>query len=820
MQNHPQWQEELDHLASTRVTIARLLTEKISQGRILTEQQSDINRNMWDDTSGFSDMEGISEFMQHIDLLKQNMAWARFNREEIERLDRLFVSPYFARIDYAMTGETPVPCYIGITTLMDEDTARVRIFDWRAPISSLFYDSEPGPVQYMSPNGLIHGKMTMKRQFRLDGGELVLMFDAGLAIYDDILQEILAAATGGRMRQIVTSIQKEQNRAIRFDDTRVLAVQGAAGSGKTSIAMHRAAYLLYRHRATIKAENLVILSPNAILGEYIANVLPELGEEEITGTPFTTLAEEHLALKGLRLETHAEMMEETLTADDPIRRAGMNIKTSPSFLAALEQFAESLSATFPFHDIRLNGDTLVSAEDLLQLYSSDFKQMGIGRRLERIRIRVMEILHQVERARMKQKKEFMHAEDPSPDGKEASIRGRAALRHELHRLREDVEARLQLDALTLYQRFLGENAPSPSLLALCGEWLTGDGSVFRKEGFPGTEAGLAAAIRTRTQDSMAAGTLPYEDLAGVFHLALCTSLCNPDLKAKHVLVDEAQDYSAVQYGVFRRLYPHSGITLLGDSNQNIRTDFAIGHLDAAASLLAPEDNLVLSLKRSYRSTLQISRFADAFQLEPVHTEHFGRVGEKPELRFGNNWGDLPAILMPLLNKDHEGGKKTVALITRTMADAEFLHSLFASVTPEPVERTIPPVADAAMEALMLQAGVDDSVKLPHPGKSRVLRKTTGTARFAGYPVHLVDESFRPALDGVLIIPSYLAKGLEFDHAIVILARRSEYIAQEERGLFHTVCSRALHQLTLISLEGAPDILAGVAANLYEQHAGM
>lgn len=791
MQNHPQWQEEIDHLTAIRATIARLLTEKISQGRALTEQQSDINRSMWEDTSGFSDLEGISEFMQHINLLKQNMAWARFNREEIERLDRLFVSPYFARIDYAMTGETPAPCYIGITTLMDDDTAQVIIYDWRAPISSLFYDSEPGSVHYMSPSGIIHGKMTLKRQYRLDGGKLILMFDAGLAINDEILQEILASATGGRMRQIVTSIQKEQNKAIRFEDTRVLAVQGAAGSGKTSIAMHRAAYLLYRHRATIKSENLVILSPNAILGEYISNVLPELGEEEITGTPFTALAEEHLSLKDIRMETHAEMMEATLTQDDPIRRAGMRIKTSRSFLAALERYAESLADAFPFYDVCLNGQVLVSANDLTHLYNADFRQMGIGRRLERIRIRVLEILHQVERAQMKQKKETMHEEDPSPDGNEANIRGRAALRQELHRLRDEVEARVQLDALTLFLRFLGEDAPSPAFIELCGEWLSGAGATFGKTGYVENDAtpaaanladantdgaylaaaNLAAAIRTASKDCLTGGTLLYEDLAAVFLLALCTSLCNPDLKVKHVLVDEAQDYSTVQYGVFSRLYPHAGITLLGDSNQNIRTDFAIGHLDAAASLLSPDDCLVLSLKRSYRSTLQIARFADAFQLEAVHTEHFGRSGEKPVLLSCKDWADLKSLLSPLLQSDHDGGKKTVALITRTMADAGFLHSLFV---------------------------------LP-----------SGKGTFAGYPVHLVDESFRHALDGILVIPSYLAKGLEFDHVVTVMTHRNEYTAPEERGLFHTVCSRALHRLTLLSLEGMPDILANVAPGLYD-----
>ena len=652
MQDHPQWQEESQHLASVRAIIAQMLTNKISKGRALTEEQSDINRDMWDDTHGFNDLEGITEFMQHIDQLKQNMADARFNREEIERLDRLFLSPYFARIDFGMDTDTPEPCYIGIATLMDDDTAKVLLYDWRAPISSLFYDSEPGPVQYKSPSGTIRGNMTMKRQYRLDGGKLVLIIDSGLAINDGILQELLAGATGGRMRQIVTSIQKEQNKAIRFEDTRVLAVQGAAGSGKTSIAMHRAAYLLYRHRNHIKSENLVILSPNAILGEYIANVLPELGEESIKGTPFTTLADYNAEFGELQMETHAEMMETTLSAPDPIRKAGIRIKSSTAFVRLLETFAESLNDRFPFYDILLNNEVLVSASELDSLYRSDFRQMGIGRRLERIRLRVLEDLRQVERIRLKKRKQEIEEDDISLSDTEARIHSRADVRHELHQLREEVDARLKLDATNLYHRFLGEQRPSEALVSCCNQYFKEEGDALREAGIK-TGSALAASLRRTSLRRIEAGIIPYEDLAPIFLLSLCTNLSEPDSKAKHVLVDEAQDYSAVQYAVFSRLFPHAGITLLGDVNQNIRTDFAIGRLDEAAAILAPEDHLLLGLHRSYRSTLQIGRFSDAFHLSPVKTEHFGREGDRPELLLTGSEASFLKALSDIVRSDKE-----------------------------------------------------------------------------------------------------------------------------------------------------------------------
>ena len=355
MQKHPHWQEETEHLAYIRDTIAALLDAKVTEIRSLTEQEAGINRDMWEEIGNFRDLEGISEFMQFIGQLKQNMAMAKFNRREVERLDRMYLSPYFARIDFGAAGETPEPCYIGISTLMDDDTAKVLVHDWRAPVSSLFYDWEPGSVEFRSPAGMVKGTMTLKRQYRLESGRLVLMFDAGLAINDDILQEILAGAAGGHMRQIVASIQKEQNRAIRFEDTRVLAVQGAAGSGKTSIAMHRAAYLLYRHRNTIKAENLVILSPNALLGEFISDVLPELGEERIEGIPFTTVAEQALPLEGWRIETATDLMESTLGRPDPMRLADLRAKTSAAFLAEIEAYVARLSCIQSISDPWVSG---------------------------------------------------------------------------------------------------------------------------------------------------------------------------------------------------------------------------------------------------------------------------------------------------------------------------------------------------------------------------------------------------------------------------------------------------------------------------------
>lgn len=735
MQTHPDWQAETAHLEQIRSFIRQQLTAKIGEVRALTTEEAGINRDMWEEIGSFHDMEGISEFMQYIGQLKQNMALARFNRREIERLDRLFLSPYFARIDFAAADEPPEPCYIGITTLMDEETARVLIHDWRAPISSLFYDWEPGEVSFQSPAGLIRGHLSLKRQYRLEGGALVLMFDAGLAIHDEILQEILAGASGGHMRQIVSTIQKEQNRAIRFEDTRVLAVQGAAGSGKTAIAMHRAAYLLYRHRQTIRPENLVILSPNTLLGEYVADVLPELGEDRLAGIPFTSLSEELPCFSGLHPETASALMEVLLTQTDPGRQASLAKKTAPRFLSQLEAFVTRLSETHPFQDLVFAGQTVVSGQELSRLYTRDFRHMGMGHRLARIRLRVLEQLQALEKTRLAQKATELEEEDIHLSRREARAMGRGAVRQELQRLRDELDQMTMLSPVQLYLRFL-EQTQDPGDVA-------------------------------HTTRMLGMGHIPYEDLPPLMVLALACGLIDPDTKVRHVLVDEAQDFSRIQYAVLRLLYPRAGFTLLGDENQNIQPQSGIGSLDKAAAELDPDSHACLRLNRTYRCTLPISRLADAFRRAPEAIEHFGRPGPSPELLMLPSWEALPVFLEQQLSQALARGHHTIAVLTRTQKQAEALHTAWTSSV--------------------------------HAGKW-----------FGTFPAKAVTESFSQTLDGLLFLPVWLAKGLEFEEVVLLFDNRDAYADPDESGLLYTACTRALHRLTLLAHARRPVALSGLS----------
>jgi len=212
------------------------------------------------------------------------------------KLLKLGKSPYFGRIDFTTNHET-APVYIGIYSFSDETMRANLIYDWRAPISSMFYDFELGEASYKTPSGQISGEIVLKRQYKIKEGRMEFMIENAVNIHDDILQKELSKSSDDKMKNIVATIQRDQNTVIRNETAPVMIIQGVAGSGKTSIALHRIAFLLYRFRESIAAKDILIISPNKVFADYISNVLPELGEEQIPEMGMEELATDLLESK-------------------------------------------------------------------------------------------------------------------------------------------------------------------------------------------------------------------------------------------------------------------------------------------------------------------------------------------------------------------------------------------------------------------------------------------------------------------------------------------------------------------------------------------
>ncbi|MEW9077099.1 HelD family protein [Terrisporobacter glycolicus] len=303
-----------------------------------------------------------------------------FTEKLEEKYERMLESPYFGRIDFIEDKEdTTEKCYIGLSNLINED------FDyWRAPISSMFYDFETGKASYECPEGIISGEITGKRQYKISDGKIEYMFDSNLSIDDEMLQELLSKNSDDKMKAIVTTIQREKNQVIRNENYKNSIVQGAAGSGKTSVALHRIAYLLYKHRDKITPENIIIFSPNNIFNDYISNVLPQLGEDNMYQTTFNDYMHKELGDE-FKKETSSEMMEYILGSKDKLtyedRIKSIKFKTSLEFTNILKEYINYVETMDrDFEDVIVRNKLIISSDEIKKLFFNDFSELPIRRR--------------------------------------------------------------------------------------------------------------------------------------------------------------------------------------------------------------------------------------------------------------------------------------------------------------------------------------------------------------------------------------------------------------------------------------------------------
>ena len=318
--NNYEWKRENEWLEKVLEEAKKQLNEKRHAKEKLKKDAIETQRELWNDIGSISIENGLdqlSDFISFMDILKNQKRDHEFTEKLEKKYEKMIESPYFGRIDFIEDKEEfSEKCYIGLSNLINEDFDFL-VYDWRAPISSMFYDWEIGKASYECPEGTISGEITCKRQYKISNGKIEYMFDSNINIDDEMLQELLSKNSDDKMKAIVTTIQKEQNQVIRNENYKNLIVQGAAGSGKTSVALHRIAYLLYKHRDKITPENIIIFSPNNIFNDYISNVLPQLGEENMYQTTFNDYMHKELGDK-FNKETSSEMMEYILGSKDKI----------------------------------------------------------------------------------------------------------------------------------------------------------------------------------------------------------------------------------------------------------------------------------------------------------------------------------------------------------------------------------------------------------------------------------------------------------------------------------------------------------------------
>ncbi len=723
-------------------TLGQHRSEVISARADMWENMPRLVRS-WDD---------IVELTQNQELLNQQERNYLFYSKMLPRLRRLMDSPYFGRIDFQPeSGDDPHPInvYIGVAGLTHHETGEHLVYDWRAPISSMFYDYEPGPASYGIEGGRINGKILLKRQYKIESGTLRYMFDTDLKIDDDLLQEILSKSADDKMKVIVQSIQREQNKVIRDEDHRLLIVQGPAGSGKTSIALHRVAYFLYRYRGDLKADQVLVLSPNEIFGDYISDVLPELGEENVLQKTFSSFVDAWLDIGA---ESLADQMEFLLGEGGAreIRKAGIAFKGSLAFHDILQNYVKRLEsgAGAPFRDIVFHDKVVVTRDSLLELFRDQYSYLPYAKRLDKAARRALFLFEPHEEARLQEiRAELKKTRNPNNKGalsRELRRLSNRMLREEATPIKDRIESWGRVNWIRIYRALFTD---LNLLQSLAGN------TPLPKE---------IREIARMTVKSIDRGRIGYEDAAAALYLKAALGGVEAMTNIRHVVVDESQDYSPVHYMAMRALFPNAAFTILGDLNQAIHPYLYMPEFDALERIFAGLPSATLRMATSYRSTREIVAFTKAILGEGEPIEPIDRGGEKPMIIETTDDRAAASDIVRWVAALKQEGRRSIAIICKTAKDAFSLHQTIG----------------ADCEATLVTKD---------------------------------DHSFTR---GVVVIPSYLAKGLEFDAVVIHDVSKRRYADERERKLLYTACTRALHRLILYCVGEPSPLIAAVPADLY------
>lgn len=721
----------------------RQLEEKRREKDKLKKDAIETQRELWNDLGSISienGLEQLSEFMSFMDVMKHQKRSHEFTEKLKDKYEKMIESPYFGRIDFTEDNEVDTQnCYIGLSNLIDEDYDFL-VYDWRAPISSMFYDYEIGQASYDCPEGLISGEITKKRQYKIKDGKIEYMFDSNLNIEDDVLQELLGKNSDEKMKTIVTTIQREQNQVIRNEDYKNLIVQGSAGSGKTSIALHRIAYLLYRHKDKITSKNIIIFSPNNIFNDYISNVLPQLGEDNICQTTFKDYMHQELG-NDFRKESPSEMMEYIFDNNQKItyrdRIENIEFKTSSEFVDILKKYITHLETEVRrFEDIIVRGKLIISAKDLQDLFCNDYSNLPIKRRLEKIKSRIMFLIEPYEKVWIDEVFKELEKSGDYIEKEEMMEKSTLIVKENLKEIYSKVSKMTELDLIDTYKN-LFKNL-----------------EIFLDKINVEYDKNLIDNIRTYTIDNLSVKSLYYEDQVALLYLKGAIGGIPNTSQIKYVIIDEAQDYTPLQYEIFYKLFNSANMTILGDINQSINPFMNVGDYNNIHGILK-NDTCIINLSKTYRSTMEITRFSRKLLTETINDEYVERHGDEPKIIGFTDKNQLNKKLIEDIKNYKQKNYKSIGIITKTVRETREVYEF------------------------LKENDVD---------------------------VQCITKDDDGYVNGVLIMPSYLSKGLEFDIVIIYNASNKNYNNEDERLLLYTCCTRALHVLNIYYLDEITSLL--------------
>ena len=656
-------QKEIEFLNKVLVNIDDKIAKAENDNKVLFEKMKENQRYMWESIYEMDNAEKAFARSQ-MEMLDDE------SKEIINQIVSLKASrksPYFGSIEFKTKNEH-LNYRIGLKGI--KDGGEVYVVDWRAPFSELYYNFDVGPGFYFVGEDKVTGDIKSKKQYKIEDGKLVFCLESDVKIDDSILQEVLAKTSSDKMKNIVSTIQKEQNQIIRNDTPNNLIVQGVAGSGKTSIALHRIAYLLYKHRKTLNSNSILIISPNKFFSDYISNVLPELGEENIAETVMDELITMNLKLKE-KIESKSEQVERLLNNTLEIQNA--EIKGSMKFCDDIRKYCKDyFNENFHACDFVYDDFTICKKEKIEQLYFDLYKDKPVAIRMDWI-------------------KDFV-LDNAEPELKLTSAKATKILNDMLK----------VPNIFEIYNNFLKE---------------------YYNLSFKKTKV------------------IKFEDAVALLYIKQYLFGINKYNKIKHLVIDEFQDYSPLNYYLINQMFPCVK-TILGDVGQNV-AGYETTILNDFNKLDSIKSQMVM-LNKSYRSTYEITSFANNI-IGRTNVEIIDRHGKEVQWEQYFSTQDKVNKIIEFVNESVKENNKTIGILCKSIEKTEELHEL-----------------------------LKDKMLYNH--------LTISTLNYE---------------DGVILAPTFLVKGLEFDAVIVVDVDDENFKTAIDRQAFYVASTRAMHSLKLL-----------------------
>lgn len=740
----------MDERAKEQQHVTRTITLIYNEQKVIKEQQQQLTGKMQAELKEVADhqirggsnesfYESAVEYRQHEQELLLKYHTAESQAKRLKTLYAMAGNPYFARIDFKEGQENKETLYLGIASLRDKNQETI-VIDWRAPIANLYYEGELGPAFYETDHDRYEVELLLKRQFKIQDGQMLSMVDTSEVINDEFLLEILDEASSSQMKNIVSTIQKAQNRIIRNTTSKVMLIEGIAGSGKTSALLQRIAFLLYRNRKWLADEQVLLFSPNHLFSDYISMVLPSLGESTVPTRTFRSFMDQ--LLPQFTIEKEAEQEDVFLSGNE---KHSERLKSSLVLVNASKKYIQAITELGPlFRNLKVNGQTLFSTKQMRTWYQETNPNLPLYQRTQLLQTKLLKKVGGLQKDEAKktwvkdaaeEELQQYFADHPNLTDSEENER---KLRNQIKKQIVKRHFRSMVKSIHRFQ-FINFSKQYLHFLQNVSKKTLAENHVTENQWQKSWED---------TRELLKNRLLKQEDAVLFFLLLKGLRPIDLPVQARFIFIDEMQDFPPAQVALLRELYPRANLTLCGDLNQKVfGNETIVGNLSA---LFPNQEVTRYQLTTSYRSTKEITDFANQFLSKEDAVEMTARKGDLPTLVTGfNKTQCLDYLKNDLQTNDAKAKYWRTAIICRT-----------------------------SQECIALYEALDEKMQ---------------------QEIQLIvsEEDFMKRR--IMIIPAYLAKGLEFDRVYAWQIDDS-FKTTQDRLIFYTIATRAMHELTVISHE--------------------